>query len=222
MKIPPQVKLVTDFIFKKCSNDIGSVLIWTTIGGWVASSAAQIGGIARNPKYSKEQKTFMINQEIGDAAINIGSFFIITTPLKKLATKLVKTGKVTTCALKEPLKRHGDIDKLGHVDFDMTKLPYFSEMEKKFNSFNNFMSTSAAVIGGVLSSNIVTPILRNRYASHRQAKKQALFNQDKLLNVQTNPVKTPASNNVAPVSNPVRTRVSNSPFDKFRGRNLTV
>ena len=42
MKIPTQVKNVTDYIFDKWSKDIGAVLIWTTIGGWVASSSAQI------------------------------------------------------------------------------------------------------------------------------------------------------------------------------------
>ena len=31
------------------------------------------------------------------------------------------------------------------------------------------MSTSAAVLGGTISSNIVTPILRNRFASKRQS-----------------------------------------------------
>lgn len=217
MKIPTQVKNVTDYIFDKWSKDIGAVLIWTTIGGWVASSSAQILGIMRNSKYSKEQKNFMIHQEIGDAAINIGSFFIITTPLKKLATKLVKTGKITSFAIKRPIKKHGDIKQLGNYDFDIKKLPYFSsELEKPFNSFNNFMGTSAAVLGGILSSNILTPILRNRYASDCQAKKKLLFSQNLSVHNQS-----PVNINYHSQNN-VRSKVQNSPFDKFRGSNLKI
>ncbi len=213
MKIPTQVKKVTDFIFDKWSKDIGTVLIWTTIAGWVASSSAQILGILKNQKYTKEQKNFMIHQEIGDAAINIGSFFIITTPLKKIASKLVKTGKFTTFAIKRPIKKHGDITKIGDLGFDIKKLPYFSsELEKPFNSFNNFMGTSAAVIGGILSSNILTPILRNRYASDCQAKKKELFNNKDLS-------KNNIKNDNINIYNP---KTQKSPFDKFRGNRLTI
>lgn len=212
MKIPTQVKNVTDYIFDKWSKDIGSVLIWTTIGGWVASSSAQILGIMGNQKYSKEQKNFMIHQEIGDAAINIGSFFIITTPLKKLATKLVKTGKITSFAIKRPIRKHGDIKKIGNYDFNIKKLPYFSsELEKPYNSFSNFMGTSAAVIGGILSSNILTPILRNRYASRCQAKKQTLFLK-----------KIEASDTLSMNYKPLRQIDSKSPFANFKGRNLSI
>ncbi len=216
MKIPIQVKKVTDFIFDKWSKDIGSVLIWTTIAGWVASSSAQILGILRNSKYTKEQKNFMIHQEIGDAAINIGSFFIITTPLKKMASKLVKTGKVTTFAIKRPIRKHGDIKKLGLIDFDIKKLPYFSsELEKQFNSFNNFMGTSAAVLGGILSSNILTPILRNRYASDCQAKKKELFSHNKYSYKQI-------SVNSVELNNISKPKQKKSPFETFKGKSLTV
>ena len=61
MKLHSFVKKTTDFIFDKCSKDIGAALIWTTIAGWIASSSAQIIGIHRNSKYSKEQKKFMKN-----------------------------------------------------------------------------------------------------------------------------------------------------------------
>lgn len=217
MKIPMQVKKVTDFIFDKWSKDIGTALIWTTIAGWVASSGAQILGILRNSKYTKEQKNFMIHQEIGDAAINIGSFFILTTPLKKLASKLVKTGRFTTFAIKRPIRKHGDIKKLGNVDFDIKKLPYFSsELEKPFNSFNNFMGTSAAVIGSILSSNILTPILRNRYASNCQAKKKELFSQSKY------PALGITSKNNITNNYEVKSKTKKSPFDTFKGNRLTI
>lgn len=218
MKIPPQVKRITDFIFEKCSKDMGSVLIWTTIGGWVASSAAQIFAIKHNSKYTKEQKSFMIPQEISDAAVNIGAFFLITTPIKKLSTKLVTTGKIIPNVVRRVIIKNNDKCRIGKLDFNITKTPYFGEVEKTFNSFHNFMTTSAAVLGGVISSNIVTPILRNRYASQRQAKKQALFNQS---NVVVGPI-NPIGKDSQSVSTPYKPRVSNNTFDKFRGKNLTV
>lgn len=192
MKLHSLVKKATDFIFDKCSKDVGAVLIWTTITGWIASSAAQIIGIRSNSKYSKEQKRFMTNQELGDAAVNILSYCILTMPLKRLSTKLVSTGKILPNNIRKLIIRNGDGRKLGKLDFNIPNTPYFSGVEKSFNSFNNFMSTSAAVAGGTVASNIITPILRNRFASHRQ-------------NISLN--KTYSEN-----SKP-------SPFDRFRNTN---
>lgn len=192
MKLHSLVKKATDFIFDKCSKDVGAVLIWTTITGWIASSAAQIIGIRSNSKYSKEQKRFMTNQELGDAAVNILSYCILTMPLKKLSTKLVSTGKILPNNIRKLIIRNGDGRKLGKLDFNIPDTPYFSGVEKSFNSFNNFMSTSAAVAGGTVASNIITPILRNRFASHRQ-------------NISLN---KPYSENSKP-----------SPFDRFRNTN---
>lgn len=192
MKLHSLVKKTTDFIFDKCSKDVGAVLIWTTIAGWIASSAAQIIGIRTNSKYSNEQKKFMTNQELGDAAVNILSYCILTMPLKKLSTKLVSTGKIIPNNIRKLIIRNGDGKRLGKLDFNIADTPYFSGIEKSYNSFNNFMSTSAAVVGGTIASNIVTPILRNRFASHRQ-------------NV---PLNKPYSNTNKP-----------SPFDRFRNSN---
>ena len=168
MKLHSFVKKTTDFIFDKCSKDIGAALIWTTIAGWIASSAAQIIGIRHNSKYSKEQKKFMTNQELGDATVNILSYFILTMPLKMFSSKLVSTGKILPNNIRKLIIRNGDGRRLGKLDINIADTSYFSGIEKSYNSFNNFMSTSAAVLGGTVASNIVTPILRNRFASHRQ------------------------------------------------------
>ena len=220
MKFPPQITKTADFIFQHFSKDIGSVLIWTTIVGWIASSAAQVCGIWRNPKYTKEQKSFMIPQEIGDAGVNILSFFAITMPLKKFANKLVKTGKIMPRKLMSQIVRHGDTQKIGSYDFDIPNLPYFhnSNMEKTYNSFHNFMSTTAAVTGGIVSSNIVTPLLRNRIASKKQnqTKLKLDFIENNLSNnapVQQTVVNTPLS--------PLKP-IDNSPFDKFKTHVMSI
>ena len=209
MRIPPYVKNITDFVFDKCSKDIGSVLIWTTIAGWAASSAAQILGIARNSKYSKEQKTFMIYQELGDAVMNIGSFFLITTPLKRLATKMVSTGKLLPHELKKVVIQNNEGHRLGKLDFNLANKGYLTaKMKKTYNSFHNFMSTTSAVVGGIISSNIVTPILRNEYASRRQAKKIMVMNSQ-----------VPGQNNTT-ISSLNKNKPST--FDAFRCRGMQI
>ena len=171
MNIPPQIIKFNNMIFDKFSNDIGNMLIVTTILGWIASSTAQIIGISRNSKYSKEQKRFMIRQEMGDAAMNIGSFFLITKPIKLFASKLVSCGKIIPHIVQNTAIKNGDLKNLGKLHFNLSEQPYLgSDVKKAYNSFNNFMGTSSAVLGGILSSNLVTPILRNRYASKRQDK----------------------------------------------------
>ena len=217
MKLTPQVTKTTDFIFRHFSEDIGSVLIWTTIGGWIASSAAQICGIWRNPNYTKEQKSFMIPQELGDASMNILTFFAITMPLKKLANKLVKTGKIIPRKLISQIARHGDSHKIGTYDFDIPKLPYFQSgnIAKTYNSFHNFMSTTAAVVGGVVSSNIVTPHLRNRIASKRQ--NQTKLKLDFIENSMQNNIPLQKQNKPTP-SRPI----DNSPFDRFKTHVMSI
>ena len=214
MKFPRQITKTADFILEHFSKDLGTTLIWTTIVGWIASSAAQICGILRNPNYTKEQKSFMIPQEIGDAAMNIATFFLITTPLKKFANKLVKTGKIIPKALRSQIVRHGDADKIGSFDFNIRKLPYFqsANMEKTYNSFHNFMSTSAAVVGGIISSNIVTPILRNRLASKHKDK--AMLNLISSNNMNRVNINNPSSTQVKPVHTSV--------FDHFKQQNMSI
>lgn len=169
MEISRHLKATTNYLFEHCSKDIGSMIIWTTIAGWVASSAAQILGIYKNSKYTNKQKKFMINQELADAGVNILSYFAITMPTKSFAKKLVATGKIIPKSVRTVIIQEKAQNKLGKLNFDISKEPYFTKIEKPFNSFNNFMGTGAAVLGGTISSNIVTPILRNRFASKRQA-----------------------------------------------------
>ena len=169
MEISRHLKNTTNYLFEHCSKDIGSMIIWTTIIGWIASSSAQILGIYRNSKYTDKQKKFMINQELADAGVNILSYFAITMPIKTVAKKLVTTGKIIPKSVQAIITQEKAHHNLGKLDFNISKEPYFTRIEKPFNSFNNFMSTSAAVLGGTISSNIVTPILRNRFASKRQS-----------------------------------------------------
>lgn len=211
MKPYPKIKAITNFIYDRCSKDIGAIIIGTTTAGWVASSAAQTLGILHNSKYTNEQKKFMVNQELADATINILSYFAITLPIKYTAAKLVKTGKIISGPTKDIIKAHKETSKLGHFDFNLTKVPYFSELEKTYSSFSNFMSTGSAVLGGVISSNLVTPILRNRFASKKQSVPSARF--DKI----NNPDKSEQINNKT-----AQTIRHISSFEQFKHKSLSI
>ena len=52
-------------------SKMGDIIIFTTVASWMASSAAQIYGIAVNKNYTHDQKKYMINQEVFDAITNI-------------------------------------------------------------------------------------------------------------------------------------------------------
>ena len=156
-----------DNIARISAERMADVLIFTSVAGWVASSGAQLIGIAKNKDYTKEQKHFLLRQESADAAANIGLFFLITKSFKKLASKMVSTGKIIPKAINNFLKERNLTSQKGRYDFDITKVDEFKSIRSDYNCFNNLAESSGAVVGGILSSNILTPILRNSFASKR-------------------------------------------------------
>ena len=78
----------------------------------------------------------------------------------------------------------------GDWNFDITKVDnYNSEIADKFKPFRNGAEVITGLIGSVISSNIVTPIARNKYAAIKQ--KQAISNMNKPSNEkkENNPLK---------------------------------
>ena len=93
MKTSPFQKCLT-WVYENFKRNTAKMLIWTGTAGWGLSSLAQVGAVLFNPKISKEQKGFLVPQEILDACVNIGSFFIITQSAKKLFQKWHQQGKL--------------------------------------------------------------------------------------------------------------------------------
>lgn len=156
-------------------NDAAKMLIATGCAGWAISSAAQIGAIAVNPKIKNEQKLFLIPQEFADMVINIGSYFLITLLAKRTVSKLFTTGKFVPKAMRNYFEKHPEQfkDKIGKIDFNVDNLIDTSGMiprdaVKNYKVYKNFYTTAATVGGGILATNVVTPILRNKFASKAQ------------------------------------------------------
>lgn len=159
-----------DIIAEQSTYNTANVLILLSAGGWLASSLAQVAGIYFNKNYTKEQKSFMIPQELADAFVNIGSFLLVTKSLKSLTTKMVETGKLTPRSIHKFLGEKGLLSERGKFDFNVTEVEGFHKCRQTYNNFKTVAESTAAIVGGVLSSNIITPILRNKIAAKRQGR----------------------------------------------------
>lgn len=168
---------IFDKIYKVYHKDAGKMLIHTGTIGWVLSSAAQIAGILMNDKIPKEQKMFLIPQEFMDACVNILSFYLVTRSFTSVANKLTKTGRWIPSNVKNHLIKNGFKDRIGKFDFNILKdVKLTGRPKRSFELFYNGLGVVATTIGSVISCNLITPVLRNRYASHRQKTTLASLN----------------------------------------------
>lgn len=168
-------------MYNKYGENPGKMLVHTGVLGWILSSLAQISAIVFNDKISTEQKSFLIPQEAADAAVNILSFYVITTSFKQIASKLVSTGKLTTKPIKEFLTNLGLKNRIGKFNFDIEKDLHanFEDIKSEYRPFKNGVDVIASVTGSVISCNLVTPVARNMYASKQQKETLAKMNANK-------------------------------------------
>ena len=166
--------------FKRYGAQPGKMLIHTGIIGWVMSSLAQISAIIINDKIPKEQKMFMIPQEFADALINIASFYAVTRSMTGVANKAVKCGKLLPKSIKDYIIKSNLGKNLGKYNLDIGKhLRLPRNIKDEYLEFKNGIDVTATLIGSIVSCNIITPILRNIYASHRQKHNIAKMNTPK-------------------------------------------
>ena len=191
-------KSALNWIATHFRKDASKMLIWTGVAGWTLSSLAQISAVLFNPKISNEQKSFLVPQEFADAAVNIGSFFLVTQVAKKSVSKLFSTGKFAPQKVRNYLNKHKDLyeKKVGKLDFDLDDVLKKDALfpKEEYWACKNFGTTIATVGGGILSSNIITPIVRNEMASKMQKnyinnKKQPEINKP----TQITPIKSSSS-----------------------------
>lgn len=163
---------VLNWVAENFRKDASKMLIWTGVAGWTLSSLAQVGAVIFNNKISDEKKSFLIPQEMADAAVNIGSFFLITQAAKKITAKLFATGKFAPKAVRAYLEKNKDLyaNKVGKLDFDLDEvLKTHNDFPKnEYYACKNFGTTLATVGAGIVSSNIITPVIRNNMASKMQ------------------------------------------------------
>ena len=168
MSKPQLIRDFVNYIAKAYGNDPGKMLVHTGVIGWALSSMAQVFAIVLNDKIPKKQKLFLIPQEIADACVNILSFYVITQSCKAIALKVVNTGRWLPSSVKNFLTEKGVKD-VGKKSFDVLKHGNLTEkLASDFNEFRNGIDVIATTAGSILSCNIVTPVIRNQIAAHRQ------------------------------------------------------
>lgn len=155
-------------MYKRYGENPGTMLVHTGVLGWILSAMAQVSAVVFNDKISKEQKSFLIPQELADAGINILSFYLITSSFKKVASKLVSTGKISTAKIRNFIKTKVDNPEkyIGRFDSNIGK--DFPEIKDDYKVFKNGIDVIASTAGSILSCNIVTPVLRNAVAAKLQ------------------------------------------------------
>lgn len=162
-----------EWIYTNFKKNTATILVITGTIGWGLSSLAQIGAVLMNPKISKEQKSFLVPQEFLDAVVNIGSFFLVTQATKKIVSKMASTGKIAPTKVREFLNKNKVYgDKVGKLSLDLDEV---LKTENKFPkdsyyAYKNFATTVGTVGASIVSSNIITPIVRNSMASNVQKK----------------------------------------------------
>lgn len=181
MSMLSSAKKLADYTAKHFSHSPGKMLLWTGTLGWILSSAAQITAIQFNKKTPKEQKKFMFPQEMADAVINIGCFFAITERCTAWGSKLVKSGKLSTPAIRKYLdgiKNPEIVNKIKNNTLNIEKdlldikkgetSKVSKEFEENYDKLASGVSFIASTAGSVIGGNLLTPVLRNKYASARQ------------------------------------------------------
>jgi len=150
--------------FDKDNN--ASFLFITAALGWVLASAAQTFGLIHNKELTKEDKKFLIPQELADGTANIAMYALVTTNLMKGAEKICKPGKNGKPFIN--LK-----DSTGQI------LDYSTNMELYAKTGRN-LKTGAAILGGIISTCILTPIVRNAFAAYMKKRSEAKTPEDNI------------------------------------------
>ena len=194
-------------LWNNYTKDLANILIVTGVTGWALSSAGQIVGLLANDKISNKEKTFLIPQEAFDAGVNIASFLLITTGIKKFANKLITTGKLAPKSLRTYLENSPYKDSIGNSSFniekDLSGLASFAPHKKTYDGFKNIVTTGATIGGSIFSCNIVTPILRNNLASasHKSIVKSANDGRNTIISKDTLDSKTSHLPQLKPYTN---------------------
>ena len=158
-----------NYIYKKYGQESGKMLVHAGVITWITSSLSQVVAIVINDKIPPEQKKFLIPQEIADGAINVLTFYIITNSMKNIAGKLTSTGKWSTKAIRDFVKKNAPEIKMGDLSTNLGKT--FKENKEFHDSYDQFkggVDMISATVGSVVSCNAITPVIRNYIGAKQQ------------------------------------------------------
>lgn len=161
------------WFLNKYSDDTSNLFLHAGAIGWVLSSLAQTVAIAVNDKISPNKKRFLVPQEIADGIVNVGLFYTLTSSITALTKKLINLHKIKFDE-SEKAKKILNIPKGSNLqEIIIPKTGLNSDEIKLATKYHGKIVGIAALVSlgmQITACNILTPILRNKYASYRHKK----------------------------------------------------
>lgn len=146
------LKDILEKLFHEYKGDTPKLLGNFGAIGLACASIANIIGIRVNEKLGEKEKKFLIPQEAANGAINVGMFFVITRGLTELTRFTVE-----------------HLEKTGEIEF-----------AKNTKGAIGGIVMVASLAGSIIANNILTPIIRNKYAAGRQKRALGLIQDCKI------------------------------------------
>lgn len=163
-----------NYLYKHYGQESGKMIVHTGIITWAMASLAQVGAVVFNDKIPKEQKKFLVPQEIADGVINILAFYAVTNSMKSLAGRLVSTGKWSNNAIRKFVCKNAPNLKMGELSTNLAKTFKNNEdFYKVYSPFKNGVDMISTTTGSIIACNAITPFLRNSIGSKQQKKSLA-------------------------------------------------
>ena len=191
-------KNLADFVYKRLGNGSGNMILITSMTGIALSSLAQTGAIFFNKKYSVSQKAFMIPQELTEGCITLLSMFLVTRPIQKLSAKYVKSGKILSKELSSYMIKNNLLNKRGKSDFNLEeyikstmnnissksttaerKTKMLKPHQEALHNYESVFDATSAICttaGSIVSTALISPLLRNYVASKYQKTNLNIYN----------------------------------------------
>ena len=121
-------------LFNAIKDDLSKMLIYTGAATWIASGLAQSCAIIKTPKFTKEQKSFLLPQELADTAVNICMFLLITCTTRGIVKKSFSTGKFTIKSVRDIINQKLPAlkDKVGTWNFDLKEVLKKNNIDEKY------------------------------------------------------------------------------------------
>ena len=150
------------------------------VAGWALSSLAQTVALIFNNKIPSKEKKFLIPQEIIDGITNITLFWFITSKATNLGKKLVLTKKILPKSISEIMNNFkqpkGSLDEMKKAFISHAKQFGTAANVKTADNAIEGMGVLTGIIGAILSNNICTPLIRNKFAANIQKREIAKGN----------------------------------------------
>lgn len=197
MATPKFVNNFINYMFKNYSKDDGKLLVHMGALSWIFGAIAQVGAVISDKNIDKKKKKFILPQEAADAGANVILYYTVCDVIKKASDKVVESGKLLTKdaadaikAIKPNANSWKDVFSATELKSNLTKLLKNGEKLELFNgqtltktqqdaiknalekveAHKNNMGIIAAIGASVLACNIITPYVRNFFASNWQKK----------------------------------------------------